>query len=360
MTNFNIGYKRDSSVWSMYRIRDRIDLNPSYQREGDIWDSDKRQLLIDTIINGFDVPKLYLHKLTMTTPSGVNDYAVIDGKQRLSTMWDFIKGGFALANDFEYVKDDKIKLGGKTYSDLSAEFPEIVADFNAYQLTVVTIETSDVELIEDMFSRLNEAVPLNAAEKRNAKPGPLPQAVRTLSKMPFFENKVPFTNKRYRHLDMAAKMLYLASRGGAADTKKAYLDKFFLDNSASNTSNIQILLDKTKKILDEMDKIFTDSDNLLRSVGIIILYYLLFDRAIGAGQVNLISRAKFSEFDTKRKDNRVAAEEDIAKADFDLLEFDRLTQSPNDGVALKFRLAVVDQHIFGGKLKFELALLQQE
>jgi hypothetical protein len=62
MTGFQLSDLRNSSVWGLYRLKDRVEMNPVYQREGDIWDLDKRQLLIDTIINQFDVPKIYLHK----------------------------------------------------------------------------------------------------------------------------------------------------------------------------------------------------------------------------------------------------------------------------------------------------------
>jgi len=56
---FEITDLRNCTVWSLYRMRDRILLDPEYQRLSDIWTMDKRQLLIDTILNEFDVPKLY-------------------------------------------------------------------------------------------------------------------------------------------------------------------------------------------------------------------------------------------------------------------------------------------------------------
>jgi hypothetical protein len=57
-------------------------MNPVYQREGDIWDREKRQLLIDTILNQFDVPKIYLHKFLqpIERDGRTLEYAVIDGK----------------------------------------------------------------------------------------------------------------------------------------------------------------------------------------------------------------------------------------------------------------------------------------
>ena len=52
-----------------------------------------------------------------------------------------------------------------------AEHPTLDNKF-LYTRTFV-IRTPAVELIEEMFSRLNEAGPLNTAENRNGKGGPL-------------------------------------------------------------------------------------------------------------------------------------------------------------------------------------------
>lgn len=356
MTIFRRGQLLDSSVWNIYRMRERIDINPVYQREGDIWTLEKRQLLIDTIINGFDVPKIYMHKFAEpTTVNGVTyEYAVIDGKQRLTTMWDFIQGKFALKSDFSYLRDDSVDASNFTYADLSSKYPDIKSDLDSYTLQIITIETRDTELIEDMFSRLNEAMPLNAAEKRNARPGPLPAAVRALAGNALFTAKIPFGNQRYRHLDLAAKMLLLASRENVADTKKAYIDAFFDRNAKSTEADIEPHVTKATAVLDAMAGIFVDRDPLLRSVGMIILYFLMFEKAIGLGKSTLITRPKLVDFEDARQANRTSAESDIAAANYKLLEFDRYTQSPNDGVALRFRLAVIDEFAMGGELGFEV------
>ncbi len=67
--------------------------------------------------------------------------------------------------DFDYLADSKVKAGGLTYQDLATEYPKIKIRFDSYILPVILVETEDNDLIEEMFSRLNEAVPLNAAEK---------------------------------------------------------------------------------------------------------------------------------------------------------------------------------------------------
>jgi hypothetical protein len=333
-------------------------MSPLYQREGDIWNLDKRQLLIDTIINEFDVPKIYLHKFVqpIERDGRICEFAVIDGKQRLEAMWSFIDGKFALAADFSYLKDDeadpKVEAAGLTYADLARKYPNVKTDFDSYGLDVVCIETADVEIIEDLFSRLNEAVPLSAPEKRNALPGPLLPAVRRLARHEFFTVKLPFTNRRYRHYDLAAKMLLLVSRDEVTDTKKAYIDEFFRQGRTIGPAAVDGYIAEIEDILDAMNKIFTDNDNLLRQVGMTVLYFHLFRRARSTGQLNLLNREAFLKFDQDRFNNRAIAETDIARADYKLLEFDRFTQSPNDAYAMRIRLAVIDDWAFRGRLGF--------
>lgn len=354
MSRFEINSLQRSSAWSLFRMRDRIKMDPVYQRQGDIWTLEKRRLLIDTMINGFDVPKLYLHKFQ--TPLVEDDqsfeYAMIDGKQRTQAIFDFIENRFALDSDFKYLHDDNIDLKGLTYRELASQFPDIKQDFDSFTLDVITIDTDDIELIEDLFSRLNEAMPLNAAEKRNARPGPLPQLVREISQHRFFVDKIPFGNARYRHFDIIAKMLLMASRESVADTKKVYLDNFFEHHAESNRAEVEHLKTTVEAVLDYMADTFTDDDALLRSVGMISLYFLLFEAAVADDKTDIISRGQFDGFEAERQENRRVAEENIAEANYNLLEFDRFAQSPNDGIAMRFRLAVLDQHLYGGAMGF--------
>jgi len=140
--------------------------------------------------------------------------------------------------------------------------------------------------------------------------------------------------------------LYLTQRGHLADTKKVHLDEFVKTHRDDKTSDaVGKLTEETSQTLDRMAAVFVDADFLLRSVGTTVLYYFLFLEAGKQGWINTISRAEFEAFDILRVNNRVSAEQDVTNANFSLLEYDRLTQSPNDAVALRFRYAVLRQYI---------------
>ena len=345
---FEITELRGSTIWNLYRMRDRIQLDPDYQRLSDVWTLYKRQFLIDTVLNDFDIPKLYLHKFREPLRKGGKsyDYAIIDGKQRLETLWSFIDGKIALSDDFEYFKDSNVGAASMKYTELGQAHPDLKAQFDGFQLTAVCVETDDIEMIEEMFSRLNESAPLTAPEKRNAYGGPLPVAIRKLATEPFFERAVPFPNKRYRHFDLATKFLYAEHLDKVVDTKKAYLDKFVESFAGQPRTKMPPFFRRTQEIVIRMAGVFAQPDPLLRQVGMIMLYYHLFRIAQRQGWAQEVTRKRLVDFDKARETNRRKAEQDITKANYDLIEFDRYAQSPNDGYAIKFRLKVLLREVF--------------
>lgn len=373
MDEFSLGKYPQSSLLVVYSERDEIQLDPEYQRISGIWTREKRQLLLDSLLNGFDVPKLYFHEFVPPKQQGGRKYryAIIDGKQRLQTIWDFIDGQISLADDFEYVRDGGVIAGGLSYSELAKRYPQIKTRFDATLLDIVTIRTNDIELIEDMFSRLNEAVPLNAPEKRNAFGGPLPSVIRAVATHPFFKKHVPFSDKRYRHRDLAAKFLYLESSKGIANTKKPDLDAFvrtFRDwreagLPKASTKAVADLKAETERTLALMASTFAGTDSLLRQVGMITLYFHLF-RFVRLGKITKVTREMLKVFEKEREANRRRVEETSEtddKVNTRLLEFDKHSQTPNDAYALRIRLGILLQFLGERfKVKHERAIAQAD
>ncbi len=340
------------TVFDLYEQRDAIQTNPDFQRQGDIWNPEKKRLLVDSILNHFDVPKIYLAEYTppLREDGRVYRYAIIDGKQRLETLWQFMDGDFPLADDFVLYDDESVDLKGRSYGELVSRYPKLAARFDGTVMSVVIVQTDDRSLIDEMFSRLNEAVPLNAPEKRNAIGGPMAQAIRDLTKTPFFTEKLPRANKRYQHYDTAAKFLYLENQGGVADTKKVYLDRFVKDFRDRPASVAESLRQDTERVLSRMESVFSANDPLLTAIGMLIIYYLLFreiGEALPADDPLPVSRSALLDFEQRRKDNRVRAEQDLASAAYDLVQFDKLVQSPNDASAIAYRFDVLKEYVLG-------------
>lgn len=346
---------QQAGILYLYSIRDEIDMNPSYQRMGDIWPLSKRQLLIDSILNGYDLPKIYVHEFSkpVEMDGKTYRYAVVDGKQRLNAIFQFIDNGFTLSDDFSYMRDTDIKIGGLSYSELAKKQPKIKMLLDAYSLPVYGIRADDLDLIEDMFSRLNEAAPLNAAEKRNAFGGPLPKLIREISTHPFFEHKVKFDNKRFRHYDLIAKLFLLCHKGSVTDTKKVHLDRFVKSFKDADEHVAEGLKYRVWEVLDSLTRVFVDSDPLLKSMGIVPVYFWVQYASMQAGFEQVIDRTALLRFEEDRRSNRELAQDDEAdeKVQYHYLEFDRLNQTPNDAYAIRFRIEVLTKQVLDDEVQ---------
>ena len=123
--------------------------------------------MIDSIINEYDIPKLYMADFTRVD-STLNrrklPYAIIDGKQRLEAIFDFYDGTIVLNDDFVYLENPSLKLSGLGYKDLLANHKEVAEEFENFNLMVVGVEANNEEPINELFVRLNRSKALTGAE----------------------------------------------------------------------------------------------------------------------------------------------------------------------------------------------------
>lgn len=148
---------------------DKYKYDAAYQREK-VWSEEKKSFLIDSILKNYPIPPIFL-RLRINKDTGATKYDVIDGKQRLSTIRDFIDGNVQIPDDFG---DDVIgnsELNGAYFSDLD-KFEKYKKQFWRYRIPIIFIETEDEELVKNVFDRLNRnGEPLVPQELRHAKYG---------------------------------------------------------------------------------------------------------------------------------------------------------------------------------------------
>lgn len=205
------------AVSKAVREREHIDPKPQYQRSP-VWNLQRKQLLIDTIIRGYDMPKFYLRNIE--TPDYV--YEVTDGQQRLRAIWDFAEGKFPLGEESE-----DLGLEGKHHADLSVDDRAL---FHEYQLTVTEIQDATELEVRGLFLRLQEGMPLNPAEKRNAMMGGMRDFVANLSANHKVFPLTKFNNKRFDWDDLAAHIVCLDLADGPTNIDAASLKKLYENN----------------------------------------------------------------------------------------------------------------------------------
>ena len=333
-----------------YDERDNIDLNPSYQRKGRLWSTKDKSYLIDSIINGFDMPKIYVADFTFLN-SQLNEkrkpYAVVDGKQRLEAMFDFFKGDLTLDKGFIYLENPTLNLAGLGYKDLKAKFPKVASKFDNFNLSVISIITDSDAMINEMFIRLNKSKPLTGAELRNAMKGVVPKLTREIIKHSFFTNKIRFNINRGQDSNVATKLLLIEFRGKFVDTKKIHLDKLVDDAVAAETSNLDTSFKNINRVLGYMDDSFVNKDTLLASSGLVPVFYWLY-RTYGKESKDKI-RNFLVHFEQKRKETRKITVKDsegnpliIGTENYNYFNFDRLSKSLNDQASLQGCYNILD------------------
>lgn len=153
----------DSRVYSVGDFREwnasgQLVLSPRFQRR-DVWTETARSYLMDTIMRGLPIPKVFIRQI-IEPSTGRNIREVVDGQQRLRTILSFVNDGFTIR------RGHNADFGGLFFSELP-EDKQI--ELLGYELsTDLLVNLTDGQIL-DIFSRLNShAVVLNEQEKINA------------------------------------------------------------------------------------------------------------------------------------------------------------------------------------------------
>lgn len=229
--------KKPWPLVTVFGIRDRIDTNPDFQRPP-VWSRPQKQLLIDTALRGYDIPKLYWRQ----TSSKPDKYDVVDGQQRLRAIWEFFSGEYKLPRDSDPV--DGSSVAGLGYQDLP---DELRMAFETYAIDVIVLDDTDEDEVREMFLRLQNGTSLKAQEKRNAMPGQMRDFVKNLSTHRFFES-VAFANSRFAHDHVAAQMIAIELEGGPCNIKNNNLNKMY-----EAQRNFDPRSDKAQKVRRTLD-----------------------------------------------------------------------------------------------------------
>src|SRR3990167_35408 len=115
---------RKVDKWVIYKLcRDEslIEFHPDYQRGDDAWNKTQKQYLIDTIIRGMDIPKIYLRKLLDSM------YEVVDGQQRINSILGFKRGEYRLRSDCDPVMG--ISVSNMKYDQLDSCIKDLFDDY---------------------------------------------------------------------------------------------------------------------------------------------------------------------------------------------------------------------------------------
>ena len=240
---------RRRALDKVYKRRDRYDI-PDWQREK-VWAKDRKQKLIDSILRGWRLPKLYF----LLTSDEPEEFEVVDGQQRLLAIWEFFDNELALSPD-----SDSVTGGARLYRDL----PDQLSDrFDDYEIDYDQIEDANDEDLKEFFQRLQEGLPLTSSERLNSVHSKLRDFCRKLSGHRFFTHKTSVSPRRYAYFDIVAKVAALEIEDLTVGLRYDDLKAVFEAQKAfSDTSRVA---NRLREALDTLDVIFRDKDTRLRN-----------------------------------------------------------------------------------------------
>lgn len=196
----------------------RFDM-PIQRAEGQ-WNNLQQSLLIHSILTNFPIPPLYLLKEKC---GDENVYSVLDGLQRLSTIFAFIDNEYPLHGSTPpvVVEDVDYDLENLYFNDLSEECQDAIL---GARLSTFCVEDCTPEEIEELFSRLNSSTPLTTIQKTRTTIGSdLATWAKYMNQMPFFSQSVNLSPNQARREatfeTLLQSMLLLDARSEGYDYK---------------------------------------------------------------------------------------------------------------------------------------------
>jgi hypothetical protein len=134
---------------------------PDYQRDAEQWDSRKKSLFIESILNNLTIPAFFFCE------DKNRNYEVVDGQQRLSTIWDFYENKISISDDskIDYIAPTSVLYAGKKHNQL---IPTLKNIFSDYPLTIIYLPKSlELQTKLEIFRRINEGgTPLSGQDIR--------------------------------------------------------------------------------------------------------------------------------------------------------------------------------------------------
>jgi uncharacterized protein with ParB-like and HNH nuclease domain len=243
--------------------RNQIKVDRRYQRSEKVWPANAQSFLIESILLGFPVPKLFLHQSTDRV-SRKTVHHIIDGQQRSVAIRSFADDEIRLAKNLELKE-----AAGRTYSELP---PELQDRFLSYSLGIDRFVNTSEEQVRDIFRRINSyEVPLNAEEQRHARyQGEFKWFIYHLSRAldTYFDEYGTFSDSqlvRMQDMKLLAEISH-ALLNGISTTSKTTLDALYRDNNETFAGKEEF----SDKI--EQAVIFVDSLSAVHDTGLMKPY----------------------------------------------------------------------------------------
>jgi hypothetical protein len=279
--------KRRVEDWSIEKLdkeRTRITF-PEYQREKRLWPNEKKSVLIDSVLRDIDIPKLYFNELRD------QNIEVVDGQQRLWSVWDF------LDDEFPYMNDGRRQF----YSELTAAEKQRLKQ---YKFQITMFREADDDYLRELFVRLQLGLLLNAGEKLHATKGKMKSFIFSTLVSHQFILHLGIPKRRYARETLCAQICINSfSRAKLREFSRTRYDDllhFFTEYADPRGPDLALFTAQSAKIastLDQLWKCLGEDARQLRNRSYILSIYLFVEELVAqSGDLSKRECKSFADF----------------------------------------------------------------
>ncbi|GFM77866.1 hypothetical protein PSCICM_36850 [Pseudomonas cichorii] len=159
ITSYSISYSISTLIDLIEH--QELELEPEFQRNF-VWDKRTASLFIDSLLIGFPTPNLFFGR-----NASRDDFIVVDGLQRLKTVYFFMTGRFSGGDGFRLVGLSGRAWDGRSYNELPLNLQRRLKN-SILNATIIDDIDFNPEVVHELFYRINTGgIPLTDQEVRN-------------------------------------------------------------------------------------------------------------------------------------------------------------------------------------------------
>lgn len=208
--------------WSASSLANRVQKKTAFfgnaVQRSEVWDVERKSLLIHSLIKGYPIPNFYAVKTRDDNDKVVYDF--IDGKQRSLAIYEFINNQYALRGipeiEFEDI-DEGVDFNDCKFADLPQSVQKVINDAD---LSIIQMNDLTDEQTADVFRRLNNGKSLSQVELTRVF-SPCLDTIKKLTNEPIFEEACTESQRdKYYDEDTVLKLFKLEyGEGYSLDSK---------------------------------------------------------------------------------------------------------------------------------------------
>ena len=261
---------------SMHDSKETLNFDHPIQRQSAQWTNLQQSLLVHSILANYPVPAVYVEKTdsaeTDDKGKAIYKYSVLDGKQRMTTVFSFINGEYALNEETPAaeIEGETYELADKTFEELDEDVRQELLRF---KFSIFAFEDATDDEIEEIFFRLNNSTPLSKPQK--ARPLMGTENARFINSIltgSFFTEKCNFSKLQLRKSDdmctLLQSMMLLDHKYNNYEYASISADEVMKYSAAIKGNYSEEQKDLLLEIIDYLDEAFDEKEKLLKKINV--------------------------------------------------------------------------------------------